>query len=144
MLVRKGGSNMKALLALAAGAVAILSSAHVTARQVRTTFSFVVTVDDRAWLYNDGVTEDVNVLMPMGSPWRCVRQKLTLPADGVARGTIECSSDGAKTKVAVTAACGLGTEDHHNTATLAAGSSLVTVSANCNTTVFETTEWPGF
>lgn len=135
---------MKALLALAAGAVALFSSSHGIARQVRTTFSFVVTIDDRVWPYNDNVTEDVIVLMPIGSPWRCVRQKLTLPGDGLARGTIECSADAGKTKVSVSAACGLGAEDHHNAATLAAGSSTVVVSANCNTSVFETTEWPGF
>jgi hypothetical protein len=134
---------MKAFLALAAGAIATLSSGHVTAREVRTAFSFVVTIDERVWPYNDNFTEDVNVLMPLGNPWKCVRQRLTLPGDGLARGAIECTSDGGKTRVTVAAACGLGTEDHHNTATIGAGSSAVTVSANCNTSVFETA-WPGF
>lgn len=134
---------MKAFLALATGAIATLASGHVTAREVRTTFSFVVTIDDRVWPYNDNFTEDVNVLMPMGSPWRCVRQKLTLPGDGIARGSIDCSSDAGKTKVSVSAACGLNAEDHHNTAALSAGSSVVVVSANCSTSVYETA-WPGF
>jgi hypothetical protein len=135
---------MKAFVALAAGAIATLSSGHVTAREVRTTFSFVVTIDERVWSYNENVAEDVNVLMPMGSPWRCVRQRLTLPADGFARGAIECSSDAGKTSVVVSASCGLGQEDHHNSAIITAGKSQVTVSANCNTSVYETVPWLGF
>jgi len=143
---------MKAFLALAAASIATLSSGPVTARQVRTTFSFVVTIDERVWPYNDNMTEDVNVLMPMNGPWRCVRHRLTLPGDGVARGVIECSSDGGKTTVSVAAACGLLPEDQHSTATLAAGSTIVTIGANCNTSVFDTEiaatnspqGWPGF
>jgi hypothetical protein len=134
---------MKAFVAFAAAALASLTSGHVNAREVRTTFSFVVAIDDRVWPYNDNVAEDVNVMMPSGSPWRCVRQKLTLPADGMAKGTLECSSDGGKTTVVVSASCGLGAEDHHNSATITAGHSLVTISANCNTTVYEVS-WIGF
>jgi len=137
---------MKAVLALAAGLTATLSSGQVIARQIRTTFSFVVTIDERLWLYNDNMTADVAVLMPAGSPWQCVRRRLTLPADGAARGAIECSADGGKTKISVSAACGLTAEDHHNSATLAVDSSFVTITANCNTSVYETPsyEWPGF
>jgi hypothetical protein len=134
---------MRAFIAVAAAALATLSSGHVHAREVRTTFSFVVSIDDRVWPYNDNVTEDVNVMMPAGSPWRCIRQKLTLPADGIATGTLSCSSDGGKTKVLVSASCGLGAEDHHNSAVLSSGASLVTLSANCNTTVFAVS-WMGF
>src|SRR5271166_595939 len=109
---------MKTFVAFAAAALAMLSGGHVNAREVRTTFSFVVTIDERVWPYNDNITEDVNVMMPEGGPWRCVRRKLALPSNGAATGTVECSSDGGKTKVNVTASCGLGPEDHHNAATL--------------------------
>lgn len=61
-----------------------------------TTFSFIVTIDERVWPYNDNVTEDVNVMMPEGSPWRRVRQNLVLPADGIATGALECLADGVK------------------------------------------------
>jgi hypothetical protein len=136
---------MKAFVALAAGVITVLSSGQVLARQIRTTFSFVVTIDERVWVYNDNMTSDVNVLMPTGSPWQCVRRKLTLPADGAARGAIECSSDARRTTVSVSAACGLVAEDHHNSATLAGGNSFVTLTANCNTSVFgPPNEWPGF
>jgi hypothetical protein len=128
---------MRTLVAFAAAAVATLQSGTVDAREVRTTFSFVVKIDDRVWPYNDNMTADVNVMMLAGSPWHCVRQKLTLPADGIATGTIECSSDGGRTKVMVSASCGLGPEDHHNSAVVASGRSLVTISANCNTSVYE-------
>jgi hypothetical protein len=128
---------MKTFVAFAAAALTTLSAGGVNAREVRTTFSFVVRIDERTWPYNDNVTEDVNVMMPAGSPWHCVRRKLTLPADGMATGTIECSSDGGRTKVTVSVSCGLGPEDHHNSAVLASGRSAVTVSANCNTSVYE-------
>jgi hypothetical protein len=101
-------------------------------------------IDERVWLYNDNVAEDVNIMMPMGSPWRCVRQRLTLPGEGMARGAIECSSDAGKTSIVVSAACGLGREDHHNSAVIAAGKSQVMLNANCNTSVYEDVEWPGF
>jgi hypothetical protein len=135
---------MKAFVALAAAAIATLSSGHVTAREVRTTFSFVVVIDDRVWSYNDNVAEDINVLMPMGSPWRCVRQRLTLPGDGMAKGSIECSADAGKTSIVVSAACGLDREDHHNSAVITAGKSQVILNANCNTSVYENPVWPGF
>src|SRR5271166_5905692 len=128
---------MKTFVAFAAAALAMLSGGHVNAREVRTTFSFVVTIDERVWPYNDNVAEDVSVMMPEGSPWHCVRQRLALPADGVATGALECSSDGGKTKVTVSASCGLGPEDHHNSAVLASGRAQVTISANCNTSVFD-------
>jgi hypothetical protein len=134
---------MKTVATFAAAALVTLTSVHVNAREVRTTFSFVVAIDERVWPYNDNVTEDVSVMMPAGSPWHCVRQKLALPADGMATGTLECSSDGGKTAVTVSASCGLGPEDHHNSAVLASGHSLVTISANCNTTVYEVS-WVGF
>jgi hypothetical protein len=72
-----------------------------------------------------------------------MRQKLTLPADGMATGTLGCSSDAGKTTVMVSASCGLGPEDHHNSAILAGGHSTVTIAANCNTSVYDT-EWLGF
>lgn len=134
---------MKAFGACVAAPLATLSSGQVDAREVRTTFSFVVTIDDRTWSYNDAMTEDVNVLMPAGNPWRCVRQKLTLPADGMATGTIACSSDSGKTTVIASASCGLGPEDHHNSVVLVSGHTGVTVAANCNTSVYET-QWLGF
>jgi hypothetical protein len=143
---------MKICLGLAAGAFATLASTPGSARQVRTTFSFVVSIDDRVWPYNDDATDDVTVLLPQGSPWRCVRRKLVLPGDGAARGTIECSPDSGRTKVSVSAACGLDDEEQHNTATLAGGGAIITVGANCRTSVygaapavtFPTFEWPGF
>jgi hypothetical protein len=139
---RKRGP-MKTFVAFGAAALATLSSGHVEAREVRTTFSFVVAIDERVWPYNDNMTEDVNVLMPADSVWHCVRQRLTLPPDGKATGTLECSSDGGKTKVIASASCGLWPEDHHNSAALASGHSQVTISANCNTSVYDT-EWAGF
>jgi hypothetical protein len=137
------GASMRTFVAFASAALATLSSGHVDAREVRTTFSFVVTIDERTWSYNDAMTENVNVLMPEGNPWHCVRQKLTLPADGMATGTLECSTDGGKTTVIVAASCGLGAENHHNSATLASPHAQVTVAANCNTSVYET-QWLGF
>ncbi len=142
----------KIAFGLAAGVLATLASTPGSARQVRTTFSFVVSIDQRVWPYNDDATDDVAVLLPQGSPWRCVRHKLVLPGDGVARGTIECSSDSGRTKVSVSAACGLDDQEQHNTATLAGGGAVVTVAANCRTSVygaapaivFPTFEWPGF
>jgi hypothetical protein len=43
----------------------------------------------------------------------------------------------------VSASCELGPEGHHNSAVLASDHSLVTISANCNTSVYGT-EWVGF
>jgi hypothetical protein len=132
---------MKAFMAFAAAALATLSSGIVNARDVRTTFSFVVTIDGRVWPYNDNVTEDVRVMMPAGSPWHCIREKLALPSDGIATGKITCSSDGGRTKVMVSASCGLGPEDQHNSAVLALGQAQVTISVNCNTRVYELEAW---
>jgi hypothetical protein len=145
-------TTAKAVLAAAAAAVVTSISPSGSAREVRTTFSFVVTIDDRVWPYNDDVTQDVPVLLPQGSPWQCIRKRLVLPSDGVARGTIECSSDGGKTKVSVSAACGFDDEEQHNTVTLAGAGSAVRVAANCRTSVyagepriaFPTFEWDGF
>jgi hypothetical protein len=134
---------MKTFLALALAGLAILTSGSVNAREIRTTFSFIVTIDDRVWPYNDNMSADVDVILPEGSRWRCVRRRLSLPQDGAARGAIDCSSDGGKTNVIVSASCGLVSEDHHNSATLGAGSSVVTITANCNTSVYWT-DWLGF
>jgi hypothetical protein len=134
---------MKALVAVAAGVLATVLTGHVQARQVRTTFSFVVSIDDRVWPYNDNFGEDVNVLLPSGSPWRCTRQKLMLPADDVATGTMGCTADGGKTRVLVSASCGLESEDHHNSVTIASGNSLITLTANCVTSVYDY-GWLGF
>jgi hypothetical protein len=143
---------VKALLGAAAATLVTSASPSGSAREVRTTFSFVVTIDDRVWPYNDEATQDVPVLLPLGSPWQCVRQKLVLPSDGMARGTIECSSDAGKTRISVSAACGFEDGEQHNTVTLAGAGLAVRVSANCRTSVyagearvaFPTLEWDGF
>lgn len=140
------------LMAAAAAAVVTASSPPGDAREVRTTFSFVVTIDDRVWPYNDDVTLDVPVLLPQGSPWQCMRRRVALPADGAARGAIECSSDGGKTVVSASASCGFEDEEHHNTVTLSGGGSTFAIAANCRTSVyldspgvrFPTYDWPGF
>jgi hypothetical protein len=128
---------LKAIVTAAAGLLALASPTPGSARQVRTTFSFVVTIDDRVWPYNDDATEDIPILLPANSPWHCVRRRLVLPSDGVARGGVECTSDGGKTNVTVSASCGLDDEEQHNTAILGGGGSDVTVAANCRTVAYE-------
>ncbi|MGH7435981.1 MAG: hypothetical protein ACRENE_09930 [Polyangiaceae bacterium] len=136
-------------MGLAAAGVVTSISPSGSAREVRTTFSFVVTVDERVWPYNDSVTQDVPVLLPQGSPWQCVRRRLALPGDGAARGAIQCSSDGGKTTISASAACGTEDEEHHNSVTLTGGGATILLTANCRTSVykgidFPTYDWPGF
>ena len=80
--------------------------------------TFAVNVNGRIKSYSDNQDDEVSVLLPLSSPWRCVRRRVLPSARGLTMGTFVCSSDSRETtEVIVATSCGLPGESH-NSATL--------------------------
>lgn len=98
-----------------------------------TILTFAVNVNGRIRSYSDSETEDVAVLLPLTSPWRCVRRRVLLPANGLTTGSFVCSADHEeRTEVIVSTSCGIPGEAH-NSATLAYGGNFITLKIDCVT-----------
>ena len=111
--------------------------------QSRTTFSFVAYVGAEPWTYDANTNTDVKIELPDGDPWRCIRRKIYVAPDGEQIGTIQCSPDGDKTFMSVSAICGAAPTESHNAADIATAESYVSLHANCVTAV-RRQAWPGF